>query len=100
MKSAPNFPTRPAAAGARGARHECDSGFSTQGSRRGRHHPLQSTSHFTISDNAGVTRTVVQHSAVARNLQHDRKKQIMKKLKQFNIKKSTGNLHVETLGRF
>lgn len=102
MQSVPNMPMR--GSSQRNLRHDCDSGFSTQGSRPRRRHALAASSHFTISDNTGVTRTVVQHSAVARNLQHDRKKQIVKKLKQFNNnfhkEKSTGNLHIETLGHF
>ena len=78
--------------------HDCDSGFSTPGSGR----RTTSGKHIFLSDNAGNTRTVVQHSAVARNLQHDRKKQLVKKLKQFssNFYKSTGNLHIHTLGHF
>ena len=78
--------------------HDYDSGFSTPGSGR----RTQSGHHILLSDAAGNTRTVVQHSAVARNLQHDRKKQLVKKLKQFsnNFYKSTGNLHIHTLGHF
>ncbi len=78
-----------------------DSGFSTPVAKRTR--PPQGR-HITITDNAGSTRTVVQHSAVA-NLQKERKKQLVKKLKQFNSNfhtaQSTGNLqNIRTLGHF
>ncbi len=78
--------------------HDCDSGFSTPASM-----PHKAAGcHITISDTAGHTRTVVQHSAVGRNLQKERKKAIVKKLKQFNntFHKSTGNLQIQTLGHF
>lgn len=95
------FETRSEGRGARKClryAHDHDSGFSTPGSGR----RTESGKHILLSDNAGNTRTVVQHSAVARNLQHDRKKQLVKKLKQFssNFYKSTGNLHIHTLGHF
>ena len=75
--------------------HDRDSGFSTQGSNMSKH--------FIIND-AGVMRTVVQHSAVARNLQHQRKKMLKKRLKQFSNNfyngSSTGNLQIQTLAHF
>ena len=87
-----------------------DSGFSTQRSRRVAPKPDPEPivsgmgKHFIISDNAGATRTVVQHEAVGRNLQQDRKKAIVKKLKRFNSSfrkvSSMGDLKIETLGHF
>ena len=81
--------------------HDYDSGFSTPVSKR----TCLQGRHITITDTAGSTRTVVQHSAVARNLQKERKRQLVKKLKQFNSNfhtaQSTGNLqNIKTLGHF
>ena len=81
--------------------HDYDSGFSTPVSKR----TCLQGRHITITDTAGSTRTVVQHSAVARNLQKERKRQLVKKLKQFNSNfhtaQSTGNLqNIRTLGHF
>ena len=76
--------------------HDCDSGFSTPASQP------KHGGHIVISDDAGNTRTIVQHSAVARNLQRERKKALVKKIKKFtnNFHTSTGNLHIRTLGHF
>jgi len=82
--------------------HDYDSGFSTPCSFRTHGQSHHQGQHFTFSDEAGVKRTVVQHSAVARNLEPDRKKALVKKLKQFNnnFYKSTGNLNIQTLAHF
>ena len=57
--------------------------------------------HITISEASGASRTVVRHTAVARNLQHHKKKALVKKLKQFNNNfYSAQNLHLQTLGHF
>ena len=82
--------------------HGYDSGFSTPVSKR----TCMQGRHITITDTAGSTRTVVQHSAVARNLQKERKRQLVKKLKQFNSNfqtaQSTGSRlqNIKTLGHF
>ena len=57
--------------------------------------------HITISEASGATRTVIHHTAVARNLEHHKKKALVKKLKQFNNNfYSAQNLHLQTLGHF
>ena len=65
-------------------------------------HSQSRRGHIAISDNQGVTRNVVQHSAVARNLNKDRKKALAKKLKQFNSNFYGGsnNTQIRTLGHF
>ncbi len=81
--------------------HDCDSGFSTPVSKR----TLPHGRHITLTDTAGSPMTVVQHPPVARNLQKERKRQLVRKLKQFNSNfhtaQSTGNLqNIRTLGHF
>ncbi len=84
------------------SQQERDSGFSlSYSSSKPRHHQSQ---HFVIEDSEGNQRTLIQHSAVARNLPHDRKKAIAKKMKKFSSSfhraDSIGNLQLQTLGHF
>lgn len=89
-KSAYSSTSRPARRCLRYQQHDGDSGFSTPGSLRQR--TQQTERHALLTD---------QTSAVGRNLQRERKKQIVKKLKQFNNTfYSTGNLNIQTLGHF
>ena len=77
--------------------HDWDSGCSS-------HDDRPQSSHFTISDNTGRRRTIVQHPPVSQNLPQERKKALVKKLKHFSNSfykaTSTGNLQIETLGHF
>ena len=74
-----------------------DSGVSTQSSTQSKH--------IQLSDSrTGATRTIVQHSAVARNLYHEKKKALKKKIKRFSNNfyrvNSSGTLQIQTLGHF
>ena len=75
----------------------CEPTVSPQTLRR---HRSQSH-HISISEASGASRSVVRHTAGARNLQHHKKKALVKKLKQFNNNfYSAQNLHLQTLGHF
>ena len=77
--------------------NRCESSVSAQTLKR--HHTQ--AHHITISEASGATRTVIHHTAVARNLEHHKKKALVKKLKQFNNNfYSAQNLHLQTLGHF
>ncbi|KAK2169093.1 hypothetical protein LSH36_12g10032 [Paralvinella palmiformis] len=78
--------------------YDFDTGCSTSHERR----PI--SAHFTITDNMGRQRTIVQHSSVSQPLPKERKKALVKKLKHFSNSfykgTSTGNLQIQTLGHF
>ena len=80
--------------------NEWDYGMSTNTETQPRH----GGGHIDIIDTAGTKRTVVQHFSVSKNLQPDRKKQLVKKLKKFNNNfnrtDNNTNMHIKTLGHF
>lgn len=76
--------------------HSCQAHSSSSNNRH------REGGHIAISNPEGFTRTVVQHSAVARNMNKDRKRALAKKLKQFNnnFHGSKGHPQIKTLGHF